>query len=252
MVMMWSAPDTDNMFATSLAEIGARLWKKKEREKENKDKRSTLHATFRRLLMSSKQFMATLSFLSCRAYGKHGMTAVTRQAEAILQALIMIRSSMSPSLISPHPLCTMYTSSPLTDSPISTLQEHIWRKKHCKRVVPSTLSTFQSPRTLDITSHSLVIRRKINKATSEATTVSPRKLDKIYLWSNALSHSFQAQHTAKTPHLCLNVFNFCFGMSESNQIGCLSSECLPGFLIAEFLGDDLPQLYTQAICNFLC
>ena len=27
MVIMWSAPDTDNMFATSFAEIGARLYK---------------------------------------------------------------------------------------------------------------------------------------------------------------------------------------------------------------------------------
>lgn len=63
----------------------------------------------------------TLSFLSCRAYGKHGMTAVTRLAEAILHALIMISSSIRLSLISPEPDCTMYTSSPRTDSPISTL-----------------------------------------------------------------------------------------------------------------------------------
>ena len=28
MVMMWSAPDTDNMLATSFAEMGARLWRK--------------------------------------------------------------------------------------------------------------------------------------------------------------------------------------------------------------------------------
>ena len=27
MVIMWSAPDTDNMFATSFAEIGARLYR---------------------------------------------------------------------------------------------------------------------------------------------------------------------------------------------------------------------------------
>ena len=26
MVMMWSAPATDNMFATSFADMGARLW----------------------------------------------------------------------------------------------------------------------------------------------------------------------------------------------------------------------------------
>lgn len=30
MVMMWSAPATDNMFATSLADMGARLWDKHE------------------------------------------------------------------------------------------------------------------------------------------------------------------------------------------------------------------------------
>lgn len=63
----------------------------------------------------------TLSFLSCRAYGKQGMTAVTRDEEAILQALIIISSSIKLSLISPQPLCTMYTSSPRTLSPISTL-----------------------------------------------------------------------------------------------------------------------------------
>ncbi|TNN52060.1 hypothetical protein EYF80_037720 [Liparis tanakae] len=49
----------------------------------------------------------TLSFLSCRAYGKQGMTAETLDAEAILQALIMISSSIKLSLISPQPLCTM-------------------------------------------------------------------------------------------------------------------------------------------------
>lgn len=42
-----------------------------------------------------------LSFLSCRAYGKFGITAVMRRAEAVLHALIMIRSSMRPSLMSP-------------------------------------------------------------------------------------------------------------------------------------------------------
>ena len=50
------------------------------------------------------KFSLTLSFLSCRAYGKHGMTAVTRQAEAILQALIMMHSSINMSFTSPHPL----------------------------------------------------------------------------------------------------------------------------------------------------
>ena len=64
----------------------------------------------------------TLSFLSCLAYGKQGMTAVTRCADAILHALIIINSSIKLSLMSPQPLCTMKTSSPRTDSPISTLK----------------------------------------------------------------------------------------------------------------------------------
>ena len=39
-----------------------------------------------------------------------GMTAVIRRAEAVLQALIIIRSSMSPSLMSPGAvLCKMKT-----------------------------------------------------------------------------------------------------------------------------------------------
>ena len=50
------------------------------------------------------------------------MTAVTRTADAILQALIIINSSINMSLTSPHPLCTIYTSSPRTLSPISTLK----------------------------------------------------------------------------------------------------------------------------------
>lgn len=50
------------------------------------------------------------------------MTAVTREADAILHALIIISSSIKLSLISPEPDCTMYTSSPRTDSPISTLK----------------------------------------------------------------------------------------------------------------------------------
>ena len=64
----------------------------------------------------------TLSFLSCRAYGKHGITAVTLSAEAILHALIMIKHSIRLSFTSPQPDCTMYTSSPRTLSPISTLK----------------------------------------------------------------------------------------------------------------------------------
>ena len=50
------------------------------------------------------------------AYGKQGITAVTLCALAILQALIIIRSSIRLSLISPQPDWIIYTSSPLTDS----------------------------------------------------------------------------------------------------------------------------------------
>ena len=41
-----------------------------------------------------------LSFLSCRAYGKLGRIAVIRLAEEVLQAFIMIKSSIKPSLMS--------------------------------------------------------------------------------------------------------------------------------------------------------
>ena len=50
------------------------------------------------------------------------MTAVTRTADAILHALIIINNSMRLSLTSPLPLWTIYTSSPRTLSPISTLR----------------------------------------------------------------------------------------------------------------------------------
>jgi len=49
------------------------------------------------------------------------MTAVTRDAEAILQALIMIKNSIKLSFTLPLLLWMIKTSSPLTDSPISTL-----------------------------------------------------------------------------------------------------------------------------------
>lgn len=62
--------------------------------KNRKRKRERENGSFLRL---------TLSFLSCLAYGKHGMTAVTRDADAILHAFIMISSSMRLSLISPEP-----------------------------------------------------------------------------------------------------------------------------------------------------
>lgn len=58
-----------------------------------------------------------LSFLSCRAYGKHGMTAVIRRAEAVRQALIMINSSIKWSFVFSEPVWIMNTSSSRTDSP---------------------------------------------------------------------------------------------------------------------------------------
>ena len=66
------------------------------------------------------------------------MTAVTRQAEAILQALIMISNSISMSFTSADPVCTMYTSSPRTDSPISTLKQ---RKKLKNQTHYKTVAT---------------------------------------------------------------------------------------------------------------
>ena len=45
---------------------------------------------------------------------------LTLSADAVLQALIMMSSSIRLSLTSPPPVCTMYTSSPLTLSPTST------------------------------------------------------------------------------------------------------------------------------------
>lgn len=87
----------------------------------------------------------TLSFLSCRAYGKQGMTAVTRDDEAILQALIMISSSIRLSLISPQPLWMMYTSSPRTLSPISTLLGNK-KKTNVKNRHISGLAVFRAVR----------------------------------------------------------------------------------------------------------
>ena len=65
--MTWLQPAVCSMFAISLAVMGA----------------------------------LDLSFLSCRAYGKFGITAVIRRAEAVLQALMIMRSSIRPSLMSP-------------------------------------------------------------------------------------------------------------------------------------------------------
>lgn len=84
--MTWSQPDFCSMFATSFAVIGARL----------------------------------LSFLSWRAYGKRGTTAVMRFALAILHAWIIMQSSMSEVLTCPQPVLMMYTSSSRTDSMMRT------------------------------------------------------------------------------------------------------------------------------------
>jgi sugar phosphate permease len=45
-----------------------------------------------------------LSFLSCLAYGKRGITAVILFALAILHACIIMQSSMRAVLICPHPV----------------------------------------------------------------------------------------------------------------------------------------------------
>ena len=85
--MTWSQPDFCSMFATSFAVIGAR----------------------------------DLSFLSMRAYGKQGMTAVIRRADAPLQAEMRMRSSIRLSLTSEQPDWMMKTSSSRMDSEILTL-----------------------------------------------------------------------------------------------------------------------------------
>ena len=62
-----------------------------------------------------------LSFLSWRAYGKLGITAVMRLADAVLQAFMMMRSSIRPSLMSPGAVdWRTKTSSSRTDSPMVT------------------------------------------------------------------------------------------------------------------------------------
>src|ERR1700733_2785733 len=85
--MTWSHPATTIILATNFAVMGAR----------------------------------DLSFLSILAYGKQGMTAVIRRAEAVLHAEIKIRSSMRLSFTSLHPDCMINTSSSRTDSEILTL-----------------------------------------------------------------------------------------------------------------------------------
>lgn len=81
-----------------------------------------------------------LSFLSCRAYGKFGMTAVMRRALAVLHALIMMSSSINPSLMSPGAVdCRMNTSSSRTDSPIVTEVSWLeyWRTRIFVSSIPS-------------------------------------------------------------------------------------------------------------------
>ena len=78
MVMMWSAPATDNILATSLALIGARDL-------------SFLSCLGIRIRIRIRNRNRNRAYLE---YGYTGITAVTRSADAILQALIMMRSSM--------------------------------------------------------------------------------------------------------------------------------------------------------------
>jgi len=62
-----------------------------------------------------------LFFLSIRAYGKQGMTAVILRADAVLHAEMRMRSSIRLSFVSLHPVWMMKTSSSRTDSVILTL-----------------------------------------------------------------------------------------------------------------------------------
>ena len=57
-----------------------------------------------------------MPFLSWRTYGYHGMTAVTRLADASRAACTMIRSSISESFVGDEHDCTMNTSAPRIDS----------------------------------------------------------------------------------------------------------------------------------------
>lgn len=84
--MTWLHPALSSILATSLAVMGPRL----------------------------------RSFLSCREYGKHGMTAVTRFADAILQALMAISSSISRSLTGSDAVWRMNTSALRTEAPMET------------------------------------------------------------------------------------------------------------------------------------
>ena len=54
---------------------------------------------------------------SWRAYGKSGMTAVIRLAEASFAAWIMNSSSIRLRSIGSQPVCTRKTSAPRIDSP---------------------------------------------------------------------------------------------------------------------------------------
>jgi hypothetical protein len=75
-----------------------------------------------------------LSFLSWRAYGKFGMTAVILRADAVLQALIMMRSSMSASLMSPGGVdCRMNTR------PYQRLRSWVWRRLNVYKAVLTIL-----------------------------------------------------------------------------------------------------------------
>lgn len=85
--MTWSQPATTSMLATSFAVIGA----------------------------------LDLSFLSIRAYGKQGITAVILRADAVLQAEMRMRSSIKLSLTSLQAVWMMKTSSSRTDSKTLTL-----------------------------------------------------------------------------------------------------------------------------------
>lgn len=86
--MTWSAPAVVSRFATSLA----------GQYDNSQFKDSNRHAPRHRTTHLAVMGARDLSFLSCRAYGKHGMTAVMRRAEAVRQAEMRMRSSIRWSL----------------------------------------------------------------------------------------------------------------------------------------------------------
>ena len=73
------------------------------------------------------------SFLSLRAYGKYGSTAVTRRADECLSASRMMSSSTMFSDSGGHAVCTTNTSSSRTFSSILTFKFSLEKRVVCAR-----------------------------------------------------------------------------------------------------------------------